>query len=84
MTQKLFLLVFPIAFSFLSPPILQEYGPLDVQELRESYMVDRIRVFMEPYKIGLFIVGLAHLHSILSKLKTVGFDVRGYSWIDQK
>lgn len=65
-------------------PILQEYGPLDVQELRESYMVDRIRVFMEPYNAGLFIVGLAHLHSILSKLRTVGFDVRGYSWIDQR
>jgi len=65
-------------------PILQEYGPLDVQELRENYMVDCIRIFMEPYKVGLFIVGLAHLHSILSKLKTVGFDTRGYSWIDQK
>jgi hypothetical protein len=65
-------------------PILQEYGPLDVQELRECYMVDKIRVFMEPYKVGLFIVGLAHLHSILSKLKAVGFDARGYSWIDQK
>ena len=65
-------------------PILQEYGPLAAQERREGYMVERIGVFMEPYKVGLFIVGLAHLHSILCKLKVAGFDARGYSWIDQK
>jgi hypothetical protein len=64
-------------------PMLQEYGPMDVQELREQYMVARIKSFMEPYDVGLFIVGLAHLHSMLSKVKAVGFDVRGYSWIEQ-
>jgi hypothetical protein len=31
----------------------------------------------------LFIVGLAHLHSTLSKLKAAGFEVRGYSWMEQ-
>jgi hypothetical protein len=66
-------------------PILQpEYGPLAAQERRESYMVDRIGIFMEPYHAGLFIVGIAHLHSILCKLKVAGFDARGYCWIDQK
>jgi hypothetical protein len=64
-------------------PMLQEYGPLDVHELRERYMVDRIKEFMEPYNVGLFIVGLAHLHSMLSKLKAAVFDVRGYSWMEQ-
>lgn len=62
-------------------PTLQEYGPLDVHELREQYMVDRIKEAMVPYNAGLFIVGLAHLHSTLSKLKTAGFEVRGYSWM---
>jgi hypothetical protein len=64
-------------------PMLQEYGPLDVHELRERYMVDRIKEAMEPCNGGLFIVGLGHLHSMLSKLKSVGFDVRGYSWMEQ-
>lgn len=45
-------------------------------------MVDQVGVFMEPYNAGLFIVGLAHLHSILSKLKVASFDARGYSWIE--
>src|SRR5208337_5217832 len=59
-------------------PMLQEYGPLNVHELREGYMVARIKEFMEP-----FIVGLAHLHSTLSKLRSSGFEVRGYSWMEQ-
>jgi hypothetical protein len=67
-----------------SKPILQEYGPLATQELREGYMVERIGVFMEPHTVGLFIVGLAHLHSTLCKLTVAGFNTRGYSWIDQK
>jgi hypothetical protein len=66
-----------------SKPMLQEYGPLGTHERRERYMVDRIEEFMQPYDVGLFIVGLAHLHSILSKLKIAGFDVRGYSWMEQ-
>jgi hypothetical protein len=65
-------------------PMLQEYGPLGAQERRESYMVDQIAVFMQPYSVAVFIVGLAHLHSILCKLKVAGFDATGYSWIEQK
>ncbi len=44
-------------------------------------MVHRIKEAMEPYSVGLFIVGLGHLHSTLLKLKAVGFDIRGYSWL---
>jgi len=32
----------------------------------------------------LFIVGLAQLHSTLSKLKAAGFEVRGYSWMSEE
>jgi hypothetical protein len=42
-------------------------------------MVDRIKESTESFSVGLFIVGLAHLHSMLSKIKTAGFEVRGYS-----
>jgi hypothetical protein len=66
-----------------SKPMLQEYGPVDVQELREHYMVVRISAEMQQYSAGLFIVGLAHLHSMLVKLEAAGFDVHGYSWIEQ-
>jgi hypothetical protein len=64
-------------------PILPEYGPLEAQERREGYMVERVKEFMEPHQVGLLIIGLAHLHSVLSKLKSIGFDVRGYSWLEQ-
>jgi hypothetical protein len=67
-----------------SKPMLQEYGPLDAQEQRENYMVERVRAAMGNYEVGLFIVGNAHLHSVLSELKAIGFEVRGYSWIEQK
>jgi hypothetical protein len=39
----------------------RESGRVDVR--RERYMVDRIKESMEPFNVGLFIVGLAHLHS---------------------
>jgi hypothetical protein len=64
-------------------PVLQEYGPLGVHELREQYMLERIKEVMGPHDGGLFIVGLAHLHSMLSKLKAAGFEVRGYSWMGE-
>src|SRR5437879_1605127 len=50
-------------------PILPEYGPLEVQELREIFMVERVKEFMAPHDVGLLILGLGHLHSMLSKLK---------------
>jgi len=46
-------------------------------------MVDRIKEPTEPFNVGLLIVGLARLHSTLSKLIIAGFKVRGYGWMDQ-
>jgi hypothetical protein len=63
-------------------PRLPEYGPLDAQERREQYMVSRITELMKPYDAGLFIVGLAHLHSTFCKLIQTGFEVSGYSWME--
>ena len=63
-----------------SSPRMPEYGPLEVQERREAYMTDRISEAMKPYRVGMFIVGLGHLHSMLVKLRIAGFSVKGYSW----
>jgi hypothetical protein len=57
-------------------PQFYEYGPLDKQENRERRMVQNIRDAMKE----LFIVGLAHLHSISAKLKEAGFNVAAYTW----
>jgi hypothetical protein len=63
-----------------SSPRMPEYGPLEVQERREAYMATRISESMKPYRTGLFIVGLGHLHSMLARVRIAGFDVKGYSW----
>jgi hypothetical protein len=59
---------------------MPEYGPLDVQERREAHLAARIADAMKPYEVGLFVVGLGHLHSMLVKIRVAGFDVRAYSW----
>ena len=61
---------------------LQEYPPLDVQERREEYMVDRVIEVMKPYNVGLFVIGLAHLHSMISKLTQSGFELHGYNSLE--
>jgi hypothetical protein len=66
-----------------SKPMLPEYGPLEVQHRREAYMTARIVDVMKPYSVGLFIVGLGHLHSMLTSLHNSGFDVKGYSWVGE-
>ncbi len=66
-----------------SKPSLREYGPLVAQELREAYMVERIKQCMQLHKVGLFIVVLAHLHSMLVKIEAAGFEVRGFSWMGE-
>ena len=63
-----------------SKPRIPEYGPLDVQERREAYMAARIADLMQPHSVGMFIVGLGHLHSMLIKIRTAGFNVKGFSW----
>jgi hypothetical protein len=62
-------------------PAIMEYGPLDNQENREKRMIQNIHGEMENHSAGLFIVGLAHLHSMSARLKESGFDVAAYSWI---
>jgi hypothetical protein len=61
-------------------PQFYEYGPLEKQENREQRMVQNIQDKMENHCVGLFIVGLAHVHSISSKLKDAGFNVAAYTW----
>jgi hypothetical protein len=61
-----------------APTILHEYGPLDAQNAREQQMLRNIREKMEDYTVGIFIVGIAHTHSLHSQLVSRGFDVTTY------
>jgi len=62
-------------------PQFYEYGPLDKQENREQRMTQNIQNAMKDHSVGVFIVGLAHLHSMSAKLKQAGFNVAAYTWI---
>lgn len=61
-----------------APSILHEYGPLDAQSAREQQMLRNIRKTMEDYSGGIFIVRIAHTHSLHSQLVALGFDVTSY------
>jgi hypothetical protein len=56
-------------------PGMNEYGPFENQENRERRMAENVRAEMERYDVGLFILGTAHLHSVLGKLQSSGFKV---------
>jgi hypothetical protein len=62
-------------------PSLNEYAPFEKQENREIRMTQNIVCTMKDHKVGLFVVGLAHLHSMMARLRDEGFNVSGYSWI---
>ena len=62
-------------------PSMSEYGPLDHQENREIRMLQNIDRAMGNHHVGLFVVGLAHLHSMSMKLKAAKFNVNAYSWL---
>lgn len=62
-------------------PTMNEYGPLANQESRERWMVENIEREMGDHKVGIFIVGYAHVHSICLKLKDRGFNVKAYGWL---
>ena len=62
-------------------PSMAEYGPFKSQENRENQMVKNVEAEMESYETGIFVLGLAHLHSLFGKLMTAGFSVTGYHWI---
>lgn len=64
-------------------PSMSEYGPFKTQEARENEMTKNIRAEMENRQSALFVLGLAHLHSLLSKLLVLGFNVTGYSWLQR-
>ncbi len=61
-----------------APSMLYEYGPLDAQNAREEQMLRSVRKKMEDYADGIFLVGIAHTHSLHSQLVAVGFDVTSY------
>jgi len=61
-------------------PGMIEYGPFENQENRECRMVENVRAEMEKYETGLFILGTAHLHSLITKLRPLGFKVVAFSW----
>lgn len=63
-----------------APPML-EYGPLTVQEHREQQMTRNIEDAMLNHRVGIFIVGLAHLHSMAMKLQMAQHRVAAYSWL---
>lgn len=58
-----------------------EYGPLDVQEKREQKMLQNIDEAMQDHRVGLFVVGLAHLHSMAMKLHARQYRVAAYTWL---
>ena len=62
-------------------PSMSEYGPFERQENRERRMAQNVQTEMLSCEAGLFVVGLAHLHSMGMKLRAAGFDVVGYSWL---
>jgi hypothetical protein len=62
-------------------PSMSEYGPLSNQENREIHMLKNIQEEMKLHRVGLFVVGVAHLHSTCIKLKGAGFNVTAYSWL---
>jgi hypothetical protein len=60
------------------------YGPIEAQIKREAYMIDRICSAMTDHAVGLFVCGMAHMHSISEKLHSAGYDVDGYDCLDDK
>jgi hypothetical protein len=62
-------------------PSMNEYGPLEKQENREIRMLESIQRQMENHHVGIFVVGLAHLHSMAIKLNDAKFNVTAYGWL---
>ena len=63
---------------------VSEYGPLEKQNARETFMLSRIKKEMIDTDVGLVLVGLAHLHSMTDKLEVSGFDVTACYWLGSK
>lgn len=56
------------------------YGPIENQIYRENHFTKRIEKIMADRNAGLFVCGLAHLHSMSEKLRRSGFAVEAYEW----
>jgi len=61
-------------------PLMQEYGPYPQQENREEQMAENVCSAMREFESGLFLMGLAHLHSLFGKLRARNFAVTAYIW----
>jgi hypothetical protein len=66
-----------------SAPSISEYGPLEAQEARELQITLNAKRELETSDSGLLLMGLAHLHSMALKLRSEGFDVIAYSWLER-
>lgn len=62
-------------------PWMNEYGPFENQEAREVRMAANVQAEMANHTSGLLILGTAHLHSVLSKLRSLGFNVAAFYWL---
>ena len=62
-------------------PPMSEYGPLENQDNREREMLENICAAMEPHRVGIVLIGLAHLHSMSQKLLGASFNVAAFEWL---
>ena len=60
----------------------RRYGPIEAQIERESYMIDKICSAMADHAVGIFVCGMAHMHSVSEKLHRTGYDVEGVDCSD--
>lgn len=67
------------ALDFPSAANIQQYGPILVQEKRERAMTENIVRSMASFDLAVLVIGLAHLHSMYSKLSN-DFDVEGFAF----
>jgi hypothetical protein len=44
-------------------------------------MLQIIQTAMEGHQVGLFLVGLGHLHSMSNKLLAANFNVTAFEWL---
>ncbi len=58
---------------------VNRYGPVPTQEMREEAMCTSIVSAMSSHNVALVVVGVAHLHSMLTKLSKT-FEVDGYAY----
>jgi hypothetical protein len=58
----------------------REYA-FEIHEKREQFMLGKIMEYMTDRERGLLILGMAHIHSMMDKLRKAGFKVSGGTWL---